>query len=372
MKATQAFSNPKLGRKLLLAIREEAQKPRDYFLMEFCGGHTHALCRYGLPQLLPPNVHMVHGPGCPVCVLPIGRIDLALALLASQRVVLCSFGDMSRVPGSRGQSLLSARAQGADVRLVLGPSQALKLAEAMPEREVVFFAVGFETTTPPTALTLREAQRKGLQNFSVLCNHVQTPPAMRAVLKAFQALPGHAASKRVDAMLAPGHVAVVTGSTPFEAVCREFGLPVCVAGFEVVDLLEAIWRLLCQLNRREARLENAYKRAVTREGNRVARQHMQEVFEVSPCFEWRGLGRLPESALRINEGYKAWDAEARWPIPYTPVADHPGCCCAQVLLGQKKPPECGLFAKACTPDAPMGACMVSPEGACSAYHTYGS
>ena len=367
MSVAQAFSNPHLGQKLLSAIRREAQKPRDYFLMEFCGGHTHALCRHGLLPLLPPNVHMVHGPGCPVCVLPMGRLNQALALLASQQLTLCSFGDLSRVPGSRGQSLLSARAQGADVRLVLGPAQALKLAEAMPQREVVFFAVGFETTTPPTALVLREARRKGLGNFSVLCNHVLTPPAMRGVLEAF-ALPENAACRRVDAMLAPGHVATITGLAPFEALSQAFGLPLCVTGFESLDLLEAIWRLLRQLNREEARLENAYARAVPREGNLVAQQLMDEVFEVSPHFEWRGLGSLPRSARRIAASYAAWDAEAKWPLPYVPVADHPACCCAKVLLGQLRPTECSLFAKACTPDFPMGACMTSPEGACHAYY----
>jgi hydrogenase expression/formation protein HypD len=361
----EAFSNPKLGQKLLLAIAREASRPREYFLMEFCGGHTHALCKHGLPQLLPPNVHMVHGPGCPVCVLPMGRINQALELLASTQVVLCSFGDMSRVPGSQGQSLLGARAQGADVRMVLGPSQALKLAEAMPQREVVFFAVGFETTTPPTALSLLEAKQKGLHNFSVLCNHVCTPPAMRGVLEALQST-----TSRVDAMLAPGHVAAITGTVPFEAVSKAFGLPVCVTGFEVVDLLSAILRLLRQLNRKEARLENAYARATTREGNLKAQQCMQEVFAVSPSFEWRGLGRLPESALCIAKAHAAWDAEAKWQLPHRPVGDHPGCCCAEVLRGQKKPSACGLFAKACTPDAPMGACMVSPEGACAAYYAY--
>jgi len=370
MRHGEAFSNPRLGQRLLEAIGREAacsrgSCPREYFLMEFCGGHTHALCRHGIAPLLPPNVHMVHGPGCPVCVLPPGRINQALALLAAHPVVLCSFGDLGRVPGSGGQSLLHARAQGADVRMVLGPGQALQLAEALPQREVVFFAVGFETTAPPTALVLREARRKGLRNLSVLCNHVRTPPAMQAVLQAFQTQPG---ALRLDGVVAPGHVSTVTGTAPFEAVSKEFGLPVCIAGFEVLDVLEAIWRLLRQLNRGEARCENAYARAVLPEGNLVAQRVMQEAFEVAPSFEWRGLGPLPESAFRIAQGYAAWDAQAKWQLPYTAAADHPGCCCGLVLRGQKKPPECALFAKACTPDAPLGACMVSPEGACAAYY----
>ncbi|MCL2012014.1 MAG: hydrogenase formation protein HypD [Cystobacterineae bacterium] len=367
MNYAHAFADPALGRRLLLAIAREADKPRDYFLMEFCGGHTHALCKYGLPSLLPPNIHLVHGPGCPVCVLPAGRISQALELLSSSKVVLCSFGDMLRVPGSHGQSLLSARAQGADVRMVLGPMQALQLAQTLPEHEVVFFAIGFETTTPPTAQALRLAKQKGLKNFSILCNHVLTPPAMRGVLRAFGAAQG---GLGLDAMLAPGHVSTVIGYKPFEEVAQAFGIPTCVSGFEPLDLLEAIYRLLCQLNRNEARLENGFARATTREGNPTAQQYMRETFVLRPNFEWRGLGNLPESALGIAPAYAAWDAQAKWQLPYKPVADNPRCCCAQVLLGQKKPPECTLFAKACTPASPMGACMLSPEGACSAYYAY--
>ena len=355
-----------LGRRLLLAIEREAQRPREYFLMEFCGGHTHTLCRHGIAALLPPNVHLRHGPGCPVCVLPAGRLNQALALLAAQPVVLCSFGDMSRVPGSHGQSLLSARAQGADVRMVLGPSQALGLAEALPQREVVFFAVGFETTAPATAWVLHKARQKGLKNFSVLCNHLCTPPALRAVAQAFATAPP--AAGRLDGMLAPGHVAAITGLLPFEAVCAEFGLPMCVAGFEALDVLEAIWRLLRQLNQGEAKVENAYARVAPREGNPRARRCMEEAFEVLPRFSWRGLGELPHSALGVAARYAAWDAQARWALPYVPVADNPACCCAHVLQGLKKPTQCALFAKACTPDAPLGACMVSPEGACAAYY----
>ena len=409
MSYAEAFSNPKLGQKLLSAIAREADRPRDYFLMEFCGGHTHALCKNGLNQLLPPNVHMVHGPGCPVCVLPTGRINQALTLLETQKVVFCTFGDMSRVPGSRGKSFLSARAAGADVRMVLGPLQALQLAESNPECEVVFFAVGFETTAPATALALREAKRKRLTNFSVLCNHVRTLPAMFAVLEGMQAMQkgedkpnmdstathegetrlnadntathggktrpnadetathGGKTKPRVDGMVAPGHVAVVTGALLFEEVCKTFNLPVCVAGFEVLDMLEAIYRLLRQLNREEVRVENAYARAATQAGNLVAKQLLEEVFSISPCFEWRGLGSLPKSAFCISKSHGAWDAEAKWTLPYVPVADNPRCCCAKVLQGLQKPTECTLFAKACTPDSPMGACMVSPEGACSAY-----
>jgi len=309
---------------------------------------------------------MVHGPGCPVCVLPAGRIQQALALLEAREVVLCSFGDMLRVPGSRGHSLLSARAQGADVRMVLGPTQALKLAQALPQREVVFFAVGFETTTPPTALALRQAKHMGLKNFSVLCNHVLTPPAMRGIWEAFRGAEG----ARLDAMVAPGHVTTVIGYKAFEEIAEAFGVPTCVAGFEPLDLLNAIYALVCQLNRGQARLENGFARAATREGNLHAQQLMREVFEVCAGFEWRGLGHLPHSALRIAPPYAAWDAQAKWQLPCPPIADHPACCCAKVLLGQKTPPQCPLFAKACTPASPLGACMVSPEGACSAYYGY--
>jgi hydrogenase expression/formation protein HypD len=345
------------------AIARAVDPGRDYRFMEFCGGHTHALFRYGLLDLLPPNLHMVHGPGCPVCVLPIGRIDQALALAARPEVTLASYGDMLRVPGSGGASLLAAKAAGADVRMVYSTADALAIAAAEPAREVVFFAIGFETTAPPTAVALARAAREGLRNFSVFCNHVLTPPALTALLGAG---PGD-----LDGFVGPAHVSAVIGSRPYEFVAADHHRPVVIAGFEPLDLLQAIAMLVRQIGEGRAEVENQYARVVTRDGNRKAQALMADCFAVRPAFEWRGLGMIANSALALRDELAALDAERRFDLPAARVADHPGCECGAILHGRRRPDQCKLFATACTPDRPIGPCMVSAEGACAAYYHYG-
>jgi hydrogenase expression/formation protein HypD len=337
--------------------------------MEFCGGHTHAISRYGIEDLLPSNVQMVHGPGCPVCVLPVGRIDDAIRLAMRPEVTLCTYADLMRVPASAGANLLKAKAAGADIRMVYSTLDVIRIAEMDPGREVVFLAIGFETTTPPTALAIRMARKKRLSNFSVLCNHVLTPPAMRAILDAPE-LPngGHV---RVDGFVGPAHVSTVTGTTPYASLAAEFSKPVVVAGFEPLDVVHAILMLVRQVNEGRHEVENQYIRLVTTEGNLIAQREMADIFELRPSFEWRGLGELPMSALRLRDAYADLDAERRFAIETVAAADNPACECGDILRGLKKPAECKLFGTLCSPETPMGSCMVSPEGACAAHWTYG-
>ena len=364
MKYLDDFRDGALAQKLAASIASEARAGRDYRLMEFCGGHTHAISRYGLADLLPPGVRMIHGPGCPVCVLPIGRIDQAIRLALEHRVTLCSYGDCLRVPASHGLSLLKAKAQGGDVRMVYSITDALELARQHPERQVVFLAIGFETTTPPTAVALRQAESLGLTNFSVLCNHVLTPAAMRAIL-------ANPAGVRLDGFVGPAHVSTVIGSRPYETFARDHGKPVVIAGFEPLDVMQAILMLLRQINAGRAEVENEFTRAVTPEGNRKAQGLMDEVFELRDSFEWRGLGTLPDSALKLRPRFAAFDAEARFGVEYVPVQDNKACECGAILRGEKRPQDCRIFGTACTPDSPVGSCMVSAEGACAAQYTYG-
>ncbi|MCB1015762.1 MAG: hydrogenase formation protein HypD [Acidimicrobiales bacterium] len=331
-------------------------------LMEVCGGHTHTIYRHGLEQLLPATVGLVHGPGCPVCVLPLGRVDDAIALAEREGVVLACFGDLLRVPGSRG-SLLDARARGADVRVVYSPLDALDLAVARPERQVVFFAVGFETTAPSTARTVLRARDEGVANFSVFCNHVTIAPPLRALLDT----PDH----QLDGFIGPGHVSTVVGTTVYDFVALEHGLPLVVAGFEPLDVLTAVAMLLAQLREGRCEVENEYERVVRREGNPVALALLDEVFRTRPAFEWRGLGTLPDSGLALRPELAAFDAEERFGVPGATVADPRVCQCGQVLRGVIEPWECKVFGTACTPETPIGTCMVSSEGACAAYHEYG-
>jgi len=367
MKYVSEFRDGALARGVAEALRREVRPDRAYRLMEFCGGHTHALWRYGLMQLLPPQVHMIHGPGCPVCVLPIGRLEQAMTLAKRERVILATFGDLMRVPARDKQSLLAAKAAGADVRMVYGSTDALDLARKNPDREVVFFAIGFETTTPATAVAVIRAHDDGLRNFSVFCNHVLTPSAIGAILGSPEAKDGRI---KVDGFIGPGHVSTIIGTRPYEPFAREHHKPVVVSGFEPLDLLQSILMLVRQLNEGRANVENQYTRAVPAEGNRLALAMMEEVFEARPSFEWRGLGTLPSSALALKPAFAAWDAEKRWDVPYEPVPDHKGCACGEILRGLKKPTECRIFGTACTPDSPVGACMVSPEGSCAAYWAY--
>lgn len=369
MRYVDEFRDGDLARRLAAAIAGEVRPSRSYSLMEFCGGHTHAISRYGLADLLPPNVRMVHGPGCPVCVLPIGRVDNAIELASRENVTLCTYADTMRVPASKGLSLLKAKARGADVRMVYSCDDALALARSNPGREVVFFAIGFETTTPPTAVAIRRADAEGLANFSVFCNHVITPAAIASILESREVR--ELGTVPLDGFVGPAHVSTVIGSQPYEYFAEEYAKPVVIAGFEPLDVMQAVLMLVRQLNEGRAEVENEFTRAVTREGNAKAKALVAEVFELRRTFEWRGLSEVAWSALRIKDRYAAFDAEARYGIRYVAVADNRACECGAILRGVKRPADCRLFGTACTPETPMGSCMVSSEGACAAHWTYG-
>lgn len=366
MKYIHAFRDPERGRHLLHRLAAEADPDRLYRLMEFCGGHTHAIFRYGLQQLLPDPIRMIHGPGCPVCVLPSGRLDMALELLAQPDMTLCTYADMLRVPGSRQRSLQQARAEGADVRMVYSCLEALAIAAAEPQRQVVFLAIGFETTTPPTAVALRQAQAQGLRNFTVLCNHVLTPAAIAAILHTQGGEPGIA----IDGLLGPAHVSLVIGTRPYEFCARTYAKPVVISGFEPLDILQSILMLVRQLNQGHAVVDNQYTRAVSPQGNVTAQALMAEVFELRSTFEWRGLGHIPHSALQLRSAYADFDAERRFGVVCRPTEDHRACRCPSVLRGVAQPTDCPLFGHPCNPQNPLGACMVSDEGACAAYYHY--
>ncbi len=369
MKYIDEFRDGNLARALASAIAREARRERTYHLMEFCGGHTHAISRYGLNDLLPPNVKMIHGPGCPVCVLPVGRIDNAIALAARPGLILCTYADTMRVPASQGSSLLKAKARGADIRMVYSSADAIRIAQEHPARDVVFFAIGFETTTPPTAVAILEAQAQGLTNFSVFCNHVVTPAAISNILESKDVR--ELGTLPLDGFIGPAHVSTVIGSQPYEYFAEEYQRPVVIAGFEPLDVMQAILMLVRQLNDGRAEVENEFTRAVTREGNAKAKALVAEVFELRRTFEWRGLGEVPYSALRIKEKYRQFDAEPRYGIVYKSVPDNKACECGAILRGVKKPTDCKVFGTVCTPDNPIGSCMVSSEGACAAHYTYG-
>ncbi len=361
MKYVDEFRDPQLIRRALAEIRELASSGRHYRVMEVCGGHTHAIFRFGLKGLLPPNVELIHGPGCPVCVLPMGRIDDGLSLANDPNVIFTAFGDMMRVPGSKG-SPLESKARGADVRMVYAPLDALKIAQQNPDRQVVFFAIGFETTAPSTALTLLRAKALGVKNFAVFSNHVTIIPAIRALLES--------PDMRLDAFIGPGHVSTVIGCRPYEFIARDYRCPIAVSGFEPLDILQSLAMVLRQLRRGEAKVENQYARVVPWEGNLAALRVLAEVFEVRPHFEWRGLGFISQSALRVRAKYADWDAEQTMPVAGVCVADPKAAQCGEVLKGVLKPHQCKLFGKECTPEHPIGALMVSSEGACAAHFKY--
>ena len=369
MKFVDEFRDGGLARTIARNIEVAARPQRSYNLMEFCGGHTHTISRYGLADLLPPGVRMIHGPGCPVCVLPIGRIDSAIELAGRPGMILCTYADTMRVPASQGASLLKAKARGLDIRMVYSAADALRIAVANPGREVVFFAIGFETTTPPTALVLREAARLGLRNFSVFCNHVVTPAAIASILDSPQVR--ELGAVPIDGFIGPAHVSCVIGSRRYEHFAQEYHKPVVIAGFEPLDVMQAVLMLVRQLNEDRAEVENEFSRAVTRDGNPTAQELVAEVFELRRTFEWRGLGEVPYSALRIKAQYADFDAEQRYGVDYRPVADNKACECGAILRGVKQPRDCKLFGTVCTPENPMGSCMVSSEGACAAHYSYG-
>ncbi len=368
MKYISEFRDKRVAAALAAALTREVDPARAYSLMEFCGGHTHAIFRYGVQDLLPPNVNLVHGPGCPVCVLPIGRLDMAIELAEIPDVILCSYGDMLRVPGSRKRSLLKSRAQGKDVRMVYSCEEAIRIAQQHPEREVVFFAIGFETTTPPTAVAIQQAHKLGLKNFSVFCNHVLTPSAIQSILDSPDVR--KLGTVRVDGFIGPSHVSTIIGSRPYDYFSREYQRPVVIAGFEPLDVLQAIRMLVQQLNEGRAEVENQFTRGVTHQGNLKAQNIVADVFELRRTFEWRGLGVVPYSGLRIKKKYAEFDAEVRFPMTQKPVHENHACECGAILRGVKKPTDCKIFGTVCTPQSPIGSCMVSSEGACAAFYKY--
>jgi hydrogenase expression/formation protein HypD len=365
MRFVDEYRDPAAARVAVRRITELAESRHGeppYCFMEVCGGHTHTIYRHGIEQLLPDTVELVHGPGCPVCVIPMGRVDDAISLAEQPDVLFTSFGDMLRVPGSTS-SLLEAKARGADVRMVYSPLDALKLAQANPDKRVVFFAVGFETTAPSTAVTLLRARELGIRNFSVFSNHVTIVPPLKAILDS--------PDLRLDGFLGPGHVSTVIGNRPYDFVPQRYGKPLVTAGFEPLDILQAVVMLLQQLVDGRCEVENQYNRVVADEGNPIALRILEQVFVLRPHFEWRGLGFIAQSALALNDDFAAFDAERLFDLPNVRVADPKSCQCGEVLKGVIKPWECKVFGTACTPETPIGTCMVSSEGACAAYYTFG-
>ncbi len=362
MKFVDEYRDAELGRALAAQIVATVEPGRHYKVMEVCGGHTHTIYKYGVDDLLPANVELVHGPGCPVCVIPMGRVDDAIAVARYPEVIFTCFGDMMRVPGSAG-TLLDAKAEGADVRMVYSPLDALRIARQNPERQVVFFAIGFETTAPSTALTLMRAKAERVPNFFCFCNHVTIVPPLRALLES--------PDLRLDGFIGPGHVSTVVGARPFEFIPRDYGKPVVISGFEPLDVLQSVHMVLTQLAQGRCEVENQYTRVVPYDGNVRALEALAEVFELRPHFEWRGLGFISQSGLRLSAAYRDFDAEERYPVPGIRVADPKACQCGEVLKGVIKPWECKVFGTACTPERPIGTCMVSSEGACAAYYNYG-
>jgi hydrogenase expression/formation protein HypD len=331
-------------------------------LMEVCGGHTHAIFKYGIEDLLPDNIEMIHGPGCPVCVIPLGRVDDAISIALQPDIIFTTFGDMMRVPGSK-TNLLDAKADGADVRMVYSPLDALKIAKKNPERHVVFLALGFETTSPSTAMTILQAAKDEVKNFSVFCNHIMIVPALKAMLDS--------PDLQLDGFVGPGHVSTVIGTRCYEFVPRDYGKPLVVTGFEPLDVLQSVYMIVKQIIEGRAVVENQYGRVVERDGNRRALEALFEVFEPRDYFEWRGLGSIPHSGMRMRAKYAAFDAELKFNVPGLRVADPKACQCGEILKGVKKPWECKVFGTACTPETPIGSCMVSSEGACAAYYNFG-
>ncbi|MGQ9463181.1 MAG: hydrogenase formation protein HypD [Candidatus Fervidibacter sp.] len=361
MKFIDEFRNVELARKVVSEI-ERLAKGRRFRIMEICGGHTHTIYRYGLHDVLPENIELVHGPGCPVCVLPMGRVDDAIAIAKHEGVILTTFGDMMRVPGSDG-SLIDAQANGADVRMVYSPLDALKLAERNPDRKVVFFAIGFETTAPGTAVTLLKAKELGVHNFFVFCNHVLVVPAIRALLDSGET--------QLDGFIGPGHVTTVIGSNAWEFIPKEYGKGMVISGFEPLDMLQSIYQLVKQLSEGKPKVDVQYTRTVRLEGNTKAKAVMEQVFELRETFEWRGLGWIERSAFKLKPEFAEFDAELRFDLPQRQVSDPKICQCGAVLRGAILPWECKVFGTACTPEHPIGACMVSSEGACAAVYQYG-
>ena len=368
MKFVDEFRDPDKARLLsheinLLADQIGTTRSQPLQLMEFCGGHTHTIFRYGIEQMLPKSIELVHGPGCPVCVLPMGRVDDCVALAERPEIIFTTFGDAMRVPGSK-KSLLQAKADGADIRMVYSPLDALQLARKNPEREVIFFALGFETTMPSTALTVLQAKADNIHNFSLFCNHITTVPTIKAILDS--------PDMKIDGFLAPGHVSMVVGARPFDFVAEQYNKPIVVTGFEPLDILQSIWMVLKQLHEKRCDVENQYARIVPEDGNTPGLNAIAEVFELREFFEWRGLGSIDHSGVCMREDFADYDAERKFSMPNLKIADPKSCQCGEVLKGVIRPWECKVFGTACTPETPMGALMVSTEGACAAYYNFGN
>ncbi len=362
MRFVDEFRNAEKARALSAKIASLCEPGRQYKFMEVCGGHTHTIYKHGLEDYLPETITLVHGPGCPVCVIPMGRVDDAIHIARQPGVLMTSFGDMMRVPGSGG-NFFDSNAEDTFIRMVYSPLDSLKIARQNPDLRVVFMAIGFETTTPSTAMTLLRAEAEGIENFSVFCNHVTIIPAIKAILDS--------PDLRLDGFIGPGHVSTVIGCRPYEFIARDYAKPVVVAGFEPLDILQSIYLLMMQLSDGRAEVENQYARVVPWNGNMVALKAINEVMELRPYFEWRGLGFITHSAMRIRDKYAHFDAERTYAIPGLRVADPKACQCGEVLKGVLKPWECKVFGTACTPETPIGTCMVSPEGACAAYYNFG-
>lgn len=359
MKYQDEYRDPDAAQRLREAIKTATTRP--WTIMEICGGQTHTIVKYGIDELLPPEIELVHGPGCPVCVTPLELVDRAVEIAARPDVIFCSFGDMLRVPGSR-RDLFAVKAAGGDVRIVYSPLDCLKIAEENPDRTIVFFAVGFETTAPANATAVWQAQRRGIENFKVLVSHVLVPPAMRAILSS--------STNQVQGFLAAGHVCTVMGYEDYPPLAGEFGVPIVVTGFEPLDLLEGVYRCIRMLEEGRHGVENQYTRAVRREGNPAARRLLEEVFEVTDR-KWRGIGMIPESGYRLAPDYAGFDAERLFDVDRMDVEESDECISGLILQGIRKPHECPAFGTVCTPEHPLGATMVSSEGACAAYYNYG-
>ena len=362
MRFVDEYRDAEKAQALATQIAALCEPGRQYKFMEVCGGHTHTIYKHGIEDYLPDNVSLVHGPGCPVCVIPMGRVDDAIAIANEPGVIMTAFGDMMRVPGGNG-SFLDAKAAGADIRMVYSPLDALKIARTNPDRRVVFMAIGFETTSPSTAVTVLRAAAEGIDNFSVFCNHVTILPAIKAILDS--------PDLRLDGFLGPGHVSTVIGCRPYEFITRDYGKPLVCAGFEPLDLLQSVFMLLKQLADGRCEVENQYTRVVPWDGNLRALEAIGQVMQLRPYFEWRGLGFISHSALGMRDDYAAYDAERIFEVPGVRVADPKACQCGEVLKGVLKPWECKVFGTACTPETPIGTCMVSSEGACAAYYNFG-
>jgi hydrogenase expression/formation protein HypD len=367
MKYVGKFRDPDKAAALFQKIRQlgtriSHRRGKVIKLMEVCGGHTHAIFKYGIESLLPDSIELIHGPGCPVCVMPRGRLDDAIALAEHPNVILTTFGDTMRVPGSR-TNLLQARAQGCDIRMVYSPRDSLKIARENPDKEVIFFALGFETTVPSTALTVLEAESENIPNFSLFSNHVVIIPALEALL--------NNPDLQLEGFIGPGHVSMVIGSEPYQIIADRYHKPVVVSGFEPLDILQSMAMVLQQLDEGRCTVENQYDRLVQPAGNKVAITAMNRVFELREKFEWRGLGEIPQGGLQLREEYAAFDAEKKFTLPNHRVSDHKACQCGEILKGVMKPWQCKVFGTACTPEHPIGTCMVSSEGACAAYYKYG-